>query len=81
MRVVLSEVEFMRFVVLVDIYGNLDVLEVVLWDMVVYGFEMVVNLGDFFSGLFNVRKIVDILMECDFLLIWGNYDWYLIEYD
>lgn len=79
--VVLSEVVVMRFVVLVDIYGNLDVLEVVLWDMVVYGFEMVVNLGDFFSGLFNVRKIVDILMECDFLLIWGNYDWYLIEYD
>lgn len=62
----------MKFVVIVDVYGNCFVFEVVFFDIVVFGIGEVVNFGDYVSGFFEVVVMVDFLMECGFFLVCGD---------
>lgn len=70
----------MCFVVIVDVYGNYFVLEVVFVDICVYGIIDIVDFGDMVSGLFDVCRIIEMLMWIDVVYVFGNYDCYLFDW-
>lgn len=69
----------MKIVVVFDIYGNVLVFEVVFVDLMVEVLDLVVNFGDCVFGLFWFEEIVVILWEIGWLMVCGNYDWFVLE--
>jgi putative phosphoesterase len=69
----------MRIAVLADIHGNFDALGAVVEDLERTRPDLVVNLGDCFSGPLKARESADLLMSKDWLTVRGNHDRYLIE--
>ena len=64
----------MRIAVLADIHGNLRALEAVLADLPRRGADLVVNLGDCFSGPLQPAEVADWLMAFGWPTGLGNQD-------
>jgi len=72
----------MRIAVLADIHGNLLALEAVLADLDSHAADLVVNLGDHFSGPLEAALTADLLLSRrDLVHIRGNHDRQLVEHE
>ncbi len=69
----------MRIAVLADIHGNFGALQAVVEDLELTKPDVVVNLGDCFSGPLQARETAELLMSSGWLTVRGNHDRYLIE--
>lgn len=71
-----------RIAVIADIHGNADALRAVLAEIAVLGADVVVNLGDHFSGPLAAAETAEILLDRpDILSIRGNHDRYVLTQD
>ncbi|MEM5330626.1 metallophosphoesterase family protein [Paraburkholderia sp. JHI2823] len=64
----------MKIAALSDIHGNLAALEAVLKDVQRHGADVIVNLGDIFSGALYPSQTADRLMALGFPTIRGNHE-------
>ncbi len=69
----------MKFAAIADIHGNCLALEAVLRDIDQQGIELIVNLGDHFSGPLEAGATAKLLTSHDFPSISGNHDRYLLD--
>lgn len=66
--------------ILSDIHGNLPALEAVLKDMAQYRVDQVIVAGDSILGPFS-EQVVEYIVEKSWMVIQGNYESYLLNYD
>lgn len=69
----------MRIAVFADIHGNLRALEAVQADVAKRSPDVIVNLGDHFSGPLQAAATADLLMQQSYIHIRGNHDRQLID--
>lgn len=69
----------MKLAVIADIHGNRSALEAVLSSISGAGVDMIVNLGDHFSGPLDTQGTADLLVQSHMHSILGNHDRYLLE--
>jgi predicted phosphodiesterase len=69
----------MRIAVLADAHGNLLALQAVLTDLQAAAPDLVVNLGDVVTGLFDPAGSADIQMALSCLTVAGNHERDLLE--
>lgn len=69
----------MRVAVISDIHGNAHALEAVLADIANAAPDVVLNLGDCFSGVLEAGRTAEILMPRDFPTVAGNHDRWLYD--
>ncbi|PTQ13119.1 YfcE family phosphodiesterase [Sphingomonas oleivorans] len=71
----------MRIAAISDIHGNLAALDAVLADIARRNVDLVVNLGDIFSGALFPRETADRLMPLGFPTIRGNHERQILTLD
>ena len=71
----------MRIAAISDIHGNSAALNAVLCDIDKYGVDLIVNLGDHFSGPLDARGTADQLLSLDMINILGNHDRWIAKQD
>jgi predicted phosphodiesterase len=69
----------MRIAVISDVHGNRLALEAVLADIEAHGVDMTLNLGDMVSGPMEPGRTAELLLECDFPVVSGNHERYLVS--
>lgn len=68
-----------RLAVLSDIHGNADALTAVLADMLDFAPDLLINLGDVFSGPLDPARTAELLEGMPNLTIMGNHDRWLLD--
>lgn len=68
-----------RLAVLADIHGNIDALEAVLARLASLGCDLVLNLGDCFSGPLEAAATAEFLLSWQAMTVRGNHDRQLLE--
>jgi predicted phosphodiesterase len=68
-----------RLAVLSDIHGNADALTAVLADLLEFAPDLLINLGDIFSGPLDPAGTADLLDGVPNLTIMGNHDRWLLD--
>lgn len=72
----------MRIAVIADIHGNADALRAVLAEIDAQPADLILNLGDHFSGPLAADETAEILLaRSDILSLRGNHDRWLLEQD
>jgi putative phosphoesterase len=69
----------MRIAVISDIHGNFAALEAVLADIGRRGVDATIGLGDFLSGPFDPKAVVDAIAASGIPCVRGNHDRYLVD--
>jgi putative phosphoesterase len=69
----------MRIAVISDIHGNFAALSAVLADIESRGVDATIGLGDFVSGPFDPRAVVEAMIERDVPAVRGNHDRWLVD--
>jgi predicted phosphodiesterase len=69
----------MRIAAISDVHGNVLALEAVLADARRRGFDLMVQLGDAFSGPLWPRETADVLLALEAIHVRGNHDVALVE--
>ena len=69
----------MRIAAIADVHGNSAALEAVLRDVDRVGADLVVNLGDHFSGPLDAAGTADLIAGRDMICVRGNHDRWLVE--
>lgn len=65
--------------VIADVHGNSDALSAVLTDIKEQSVEVILNLGDHFSGPLTANETAKMIVDIDMICIRGNHDRALIE--
>ncbi len=69
----------MRYIVLGDIHGNLEALTAVLADAGEAGFDRVLCVGDIVGYGANPKECIEVVRDCDALVVAGNHDWAVLD--
>ncbi|MEO1538171.1 MAG: metallophosphoesterase family protein [Pseudomonadota bacterium] len=69
----------MRLAAISDIHGNSDALRAVLDDIALRSVDLIVNLGDCFSGPLDAAGTAEILAPLDLPTVRGNHDRQLVD--
>ena len=71
----------MRIAAIGDVHGNSAALEVVLREVDRVGVDLIINLGDHFSGPLDAAGTAELIAGRDMLCVRGNHDRWLVECD